>query len=223
MKKRIPAKSTRIWRVELYWEDVWELVSIFKNYCETVEISDDKAIYESLDEAAKKITSTITNLEIAGKNPNVNLSLKTNGSWLTQRFDKTEMTDKELDQLDLLFFRVKGFLDERGSKSYGIFGPAPTLLGIALIIVTAGSIFFRKPTGYGGIAFVVAWLLIVAWLMAARSFSTEIGTVSLKSKASVTSFWGRNKDAVKLLIIGAALGTCGTLLVEWLKAYLQKK
>jgi hypothetical protein len=98
MKRRIAAKNTRIPPVRFHFEDLSELVDIFKRYCETVEISDDKAIYESLSEAAKNAPSSITNLEIAGKNPAVILSLKSTGSWLAQRFEKPEMQDAELDR-----------------------------------------------------------------------------------------------------------------------------
>ena len=103
MRLKVTAKSTAISPVNLYWEDFSKLVALFRSYCETVEISDDKAIYESLDEAAGKTDAKITNIDIFGKNPNIRLSLKNTGCWPAQQFDKPEMPQTELDQLDLVY------------------------------------------------------------------------------------------------------------------------
>jgi len=76
MRKRIAAKNTRVPPVRFHLEDLTELVAVFTKYCESVEISDDKAIYDSLIEAAERVAHPVTNLEIAGKNPGIVLSLK---------------------------------------------------------------------------------------------------------------------------------------------------
>jgi hypothetical protein len=133
------------------------------------------------------------------------------------------MPEKDLDQLDLVFFRVKDFLDERRTTASHFFGPAATLSGLLAVGIAAEMVVRHSPPAYGMAALVTGWVLMIAWLAANRTFRTEIGTVSLKPKAAVTNFWGRNKDAVKILIIGTGLGTGGTLLVEWLKTFLQKR
>src|ERR1700722_7265398 len=112
MRRRIAPKNARIPAVNFHLEDLAALVAIFTRYCETVEISDDKAIYESLSEAAEKITSPTTNLEIAGTNPGIVLSLNNTGSWLKQRFETLVLDDAEIDRYDLAFSKIKSFLDE---------------------------------------------------------------------------------------------------------------
>lgn len=224
MKKRIAAKSTRIPPLKLYREDMTELVSILQGYCKTVEISDDKAIYESFTEACEKTPSPISNVEITGKEPNIKLSLQRTGSWLTQQFDKAEMDQKDLDQLDVVFYRVKDFLDARQrTASYYFGGPLITLSGLLIIVVVGITLSIKNPGGHGGLITFFGWVTAVGWLMMNRVFRTDIGMVSLKPKAEVTSFWTRNKDAVSLLIIGAGLGAAGTLLVEWLKTFFASK
>jgi hypothetical protein len=224
MRKRIAAKSTRIPPLRLHREDMSELVSLLQEYCKTVEISDDKAIYDSFTEACEKITSPISSVEITGKEPNIKLSLQKTGSWLTQQFDKPEMERKDLDQLDVLFLRVKDFLDaRRRTASYYFGGPVVTLSGLLVIVFAAIKLVMRDPAGRGGVVFFISWVIACAWLVTNRMLRTDIGVVSLKPKAEVTSFWSRNKDAVTLLIIGVALGSCGTLLVEWLKTFFASK
>jgi hypothetical protein len=224
MRKRIAAKSTRIPPVKLYREDIVELVALLQQYCKAVEISDDKCIYESLTEACEKTPSPISNVEIMGKTPNIKLSLQRTGSWLTQVFEKPEMEQKDLDQLDVVYYRVKDFLDaRRGTISHYFGGPVVTLSGLLIIAVVGITLSGKNPGGHGGLISFLAWVIALAWLVMNRTLRTDIGMVSLKPKAEVTSFWSRNKDAVNLVVIGAVLGAAGTLLVEWLKTFFVSK
>jgi hypothetical protein len=219
MKRMVPPKKTTIPPVSLYWEDLSALVSLFNEYCETVEISDDKAIYDSLNEAKENVGTKIRNFEIVGKIPNVRLSLVGTGSWLTQQFDRREMTQAELDRVDTLFYRVKEFLDQRQRKeSYYLGRPLVTLLGLVIIVWSFATIILRKLTSHTDAAFYVGWLVIIAWLSLTETYRTDIGVVSLKPKAEVTSFWERNRDAIKI----AVLSGIGATLLDLLKTYLPK-
>jgi hypothetical protein len=218
MRLKISAKSTAIAPVNLYGEDFAKLVALFNSYCETVEISDDKAIYQSLDEAAEKIDGKITNIEIVGKNPNISLSLKNNGSWLAQLFDKTEMPQTELDQLDLAYIRIKEFLDKRRIFRFELFSPFIIFCVGTVIIAIGTSVLVRGPAAYRGYVLVVGWVLITALAAANKTFSSDVGIVSLKPKASATTFWNRKKDDLMLglitAVLGAILGIIGTLAVQ---------
>ena len=206
MRLKVTAKSTAIGPVNLYWEDFAKLVALFKSYCETVEISDDKATYESLDEAAGKIDGKITNIDILGKNPNIRLTLKNTGSWLAQQFDKPGMPQSELDQLDLVYIRVKEFLDKRKLLRSDLFSPLSLLVVMITVIGVGATLLVRVAVVYRAYVLLVAWVVVAAWAAATKTFRNVIGTVSLKPKASVTTFWSRKKDDLIMLVIGLVLG-----------------
>jgi hypothetical protein len=220
MRRMIAPKKTTVPPVSLYWEDLTALLSLFNEYCESVEISDDKAIYDSLDEARQMMGTKTRNLEIVGRNPNVRLSLVGTGSWLTQQFDKREMMRAELDRVDTLFYRVKEFLEDRRRKgSVYLGGPFVTLLGLAIIVSAFATIILKNLTSHTGAALFVGWVVALAWLSLGQTYRRDIGVVSMKPKAEVTSFWGRNKDAIKILLLSGA----GTIIIELLKTYLPKR
>jgi hypothetical protein len=222
MKRLIPAKSTRIGPVNLYLEEVTELVAIFNGYCETVEISDDKAVYDSLDEAAQKINKKIIAFEIAGKNPDVKLSFKNNGSWLSQQFSKPQMEPAEIDRYDLVYSRVKDFVtDHISMRSFlnwaglglAIFGGLGFL---SLKILSSNS------KGLWPWIIPSAWIAFALYTSSNQTFQNRIGYVSLKPRAT-TSFWAKNADGVKMLAIGTLLGVAATLLAEWVKHSIWEK
>lgn len=223
MRKRIAAKNTRIFPVRFHLEDLTDLVALFKKYCESVEISDDKAIYDSLTEAAEKVVSPITNLEITGKNPGIVLSLKSTGSWLTQRFDKPVLQEGEDDKYDLAYAKIKEFLDDHRAGGIILSGWFPTTFVLGAIVIVAVGLGVQNLARYGDAAFIVGLILTVAWLSLLRTLYLDIGVVLLKPRGAVITFWGRNKDAVKMLIIGAVIGVVGTIITEWFKSYIKTK
>lgn len=205
MKKRIPAKTSKIEPVELHWEDVADLITLVRTYCETVEVSDDKAFYESIKEASEKAESPVTSLDIVGKNPIVKVSFKKSGSWLSQQFDKAEMPQQELDKIDLVYFRVKEFLGERRTAASGFLGPLPTLILVGVWALVVWQVFADKGESAGNLAIFAGFIFIFIWLMVAQKYINGMGSISLKPKASASNFWKRNKDKIWLLLLGGAI------------------
>jgi hypothetical protein len=75
MRPKTHGKLKTLPSVKLFREDLEELLSLFRAYCETVTISDADSEYESLDELKLHVGSRVRNIEFAGTKPNITLTL----------------------------------------------------------------------------------------------------------------------------------------------------
>jgi hypothetical protein len=223
VRKLVSAKSQKILPVKLYREELQELSGIFGRYCESYKISDDDFVYDSLDEMGKSAKAAISKLEIVGINPTVKLTLSRNGSWLQQINDKSEMSPDEIDKRDLVFSRVKDFLNEHKTSTALFLHPgAVVLYGFMMVILSlVGISVWRPKSGYPFL--LIPLIVFVTSILQAfgSTVRNNIGHVTVKPRPEATSFFKRKKDELLMLVIGTVLGgifgAVVTLIVEHFK------
>ena len=109
------ALSARLGPLKMYREDVEELVSIFKNACKLVTISDHKNRYKNLDVMQLNVQSPLKEFTIQGEDPDVTFvfnrtEVVTGTSAPEQRVFNDLRQDFSSDAADALFYKAKDFL-----------------------------------------------------------------------------------------------------------------
>jgi len=107
--------TARLGRLNMYREDLDELVALFQRKCTNVIISDQQYRYESLDEMKGRVGSKVKDLEIHGENPGLHFLLNQSepvpGSRTGEKTTFTELrTEQVTDEAEALFFKVREFL-----------------------------------------------------------------------------------------------------------------
>src|ERR1035437_1139198 len=108
-------KTARLRKLEMYREDLDQFVGFFQSSCANVTISDSKNRYDSLDEMQLHSGSKIKDLDIRGDTPAVHFQLNQNEvvrGTPTPAINELR-TEEITDEADLLFLKIKEFLQER--------------------------------------------------------------------------------------------------------------
>jgi hypothetical protein len=217
MKPKTHGKLETIPAVKLYREDLDEILFLFHVYCETVTISDANSEYESLDELRQHVGSRVRNIELAGAKPNITLTLMSKGSMLRHLAEGVVLTPEETDKADLLISRAKEFLLKRKRLIARIL--TTPFISIACCAVFGIGLFlaWRYPM-LGRDLFVLVVLLGVPPILGigVATLNGAFRYVTLDSRTTASSFWKRNRDQIKMLLIGGVVGSGFTMLVQWL-------
>jgi hypothetical protein len=206
-------KTARLRPLELYREDLDELVALFESECAGVTISDSKYRYESLDEMRVSAGPVIRDLDIRSDTPALHFLLNRKeavpGSNTPAIFNELR-TEEITDAADALFFKVREFLFSR-QKPIARWPFALIAAGalIATIVLTV-----RDPRPK-----IVPWsallwtVVMLASGIAAFKFSNQI---VLMRRSESKSFWARNKEQFATHTITAAISAILGGVVGWL-------
>lgn len=159
-------------------------------------------------------------LQISGTNPRIRLRFANASLWIYRDVEDREMSQVELDKADLLYLRVKEFVDEhRTWRSRAI----PWLI---LLLPAVFGADLATPVGNGRemtVTVTVSSVLILAVGLMVTRARIGNGYVTLESKTTATTFWQRKKDDIILqigiLVVGAVLGVIGTLIAQHFAKY----
>jgi hypothetical protein len=197
-------KTARLRRLEMYREDMDAFVAFFQNNCTGVTISDGKSRYESLNEMKDHGGSVVKNLDIRGENPSVHFLLNrtevVQGTPTPSIFNELR-TEEISDGADLLFLRIKEFLEEHQRPTFRSTFLVPMI--VSFVCLCALAFHQREVT--------VPWLLGVfacAGILVPSIIGSfwSVNRITLEKRSLTLTFWKRNKDDIWLRIIQAFAG-----------------
>ena len=98
--------------LKLYREELEEVFELVKNTCTSVEVSDEKRVYDSLEELGDRVGKKLRDLQIRGHDPyiTVQLGAETLKWGLRKDYNRIFTTDGE--KAETLFFKVRDLLSK---------------------------------------------------------------------------------------------------------------
>jgi hypothetical protein len=217
VKKRIALKREQLQSVNLYGEELGELCALFREYCEAFTVADEHFIYETFDEFKNNARGRIKTLEVEGINPPIKVSFDRGGSWITHLASKATVTQEDLDKADLLYLRAHDFL--KGHRT----GRAKALHGFVICVLVlgiAGGAFLvsntQRFTPYSSSIIFFGLVSAVGMLILCMTLKHSSGYMTTDARSSVSSFWTRNADKIKMLVVGTIIGVMGTVASQYL-------
>jgi hypothetical protein len=215
-------KSTRLRRLEMYREDLDELVALFRDNCKLVTVSDDKFQYDSLGEMQKRTGNKVKHLDIRGVEPAVHFTLNREEATQTG-FPPTQgkttfneiRTEEIDDKADALYYRIRDFLETKQRPNYS----RPGLLFVSILAFAFSIVWFVAANAIGAPGFsrtqggIDASLFVLSFVLFFFSASLN-NLIYLTTRAESPSFWQRNQDdilskgivALSSTLMGAILG-----------------
>ena len=215
-------KTARLRKLEMYREDLDEFVGFFQSSCASVTISDSKNRYDSLDEMQLHSGSKIKDLDIRGDNPAVHFLLNrkevVQGSSAPAIINELR-TEEITDEADLLFLKIKEFLQERQRGQ----------VRASLLVVAALSCigFFVSVLHhlYQPLPQKAPFGVLISLPLMVVSFAGSIAIdnrITLEKRANSPSFWVRNReDFAKQAVIAGISALMGGF-VGWLIGHFHK-
>jgi hypothetical protein len=217
MNRKVEFKEGRLNGVNLYGEDLRELLALFQKYCETFTISDERFMYDTFDEFKISVHGRVRELELEGTNPSIKVSIKGGGCWIKHLIRKLTITERDLDKADLLYLRAREFLvNHRTLRARALNGFVVSVLTFGVLAIAM--LIARSPrfANHSDLIRFSGFFGALAIFILSRVVKHSNGYVTLDAKSTVSSFWTRNADKIKMLIIGAAIGIVGTVVAQYL-------
>lgn len=195
MKQIASNRSVQPPSVNLYRDDLEEIIDIISGSCENIRIDDGKYIYDSLDELSKAKGSRVRVINIRGTNPLIILSLN--------RFNNGQIFFYGSDSGLAVFHKIQGILNKRKSLLAKIFD---IKICFVLFIIYFIMMISKDITGLTLwkpllIFFILFSSFILSFLMQVGLFSS----INLSLRHETTTFWSRNAERIFSGIIGAFL------------------
>jgi hypothetical protein len=207
--------------VKLNREEIEEILTLFTNACRTVELSDEKHVYDSLDEMDNRLGKTLSHLVVTGDTPYMVLTLGTEKLMGWVRQDENRLYAEQNVNAEAPFLRVRDMVLQRQRKflrfvfSYLFF--FCLIAGDSVFSWLKHSYFHLSPTT-NEIAGRIDTILFTGYVLTwAYFYSRGMSRLSLAPRSRRQSFWERNNDNLAMILIGAVIGIFGTLVGEWLK------
>jgi hypothetical protein len=212
-------KTARLRKLEMYREDLDQFVGFFQSSCGSVTISDSKNRYNSLDEMQSHSGSKIKDLDIRGDNPAVHFLL--NQKEVVQGTPAPAIlnelrTEEITDEADLLFLKIKEFLQERQRPQ--VRAPLLVVAVLSFIGFFAGVLHHSlSQKAYFG-ALICLPLMVVS-LAGATAIDNRI---TLEKRANSPSFWVRNREDFAKQAVTAGISALMGGFVGWLIGHFHK-
>jgi hypothetical protein len=206
-------KTARLRYLELYREDLDELIALFKSCCATVAISDSKFRYDSLDEMMSSNGPVVRDLDIRSDSPALHFLLNRKeviaGSTAPAIFNELR-TEELTDAADVLFLKVREFLLSH-QKPIARW-PFALIAGFALVAAIVLTVRDPRPQVVPWSALLCAFVMLASGVGALK-FNNQI---VLMKRSESKSFWARNKEQFATHTITAAIGAILGAVVGWL-------
>ncbi len=205
--------SETIKGVQLFRDDIEEIMNRCVEKSIELKLSDSKYSYESLDEIPKYRGNFLSQLDIDGK------STKMQYTYIGISFEKAKarLFLRGSTELYSLGYELKDFLQKRIPWHYKVFNP-PIWFCLSWF---AGSEFFflnyqkEKTTtlSYQWLGWVsIALLILCLTSLLNRHFNFKINL----SRKHETGFLKRNGEKILLIAISSIIGSFITLLIQWI-------
>jgi general stress protein CsbA len=188
-KKKSPTQLASWFSVNLYRDDLEEIIEKLTETCKEVIIEDNEYRYDSLDDLFTKRGPNPKQLSINSREPYVIFNVKIKPRWTSLG------TSGEGDNL-VPYFYIKQLLEskKRSGLEFLLTGPQSTLfflLIIGLVFIPA-SIRAVIP-GWIKWTYIISLMVVSVTLGQLYNFGA-FTKLSLKRKHEEPSFWARNKD-----------------------------
>ena len=214
-------KTARLRRLKMYREDLDELVALFQKNCTNVTVSDNKNLYDSLDEMKATIGPKVKNLDIRGESPSVHFLLSqkevVQGTSTPAVFN--ELRSEEIsDEADNLFLKIKDCLQqfERPNVRWPLLVLAFTVLAGAFL-----SIARRTPPPAVGLTWTELICAVAAPLIFVRAIKVD-NLIVLDRRVDSPSFLARNKDAFATHAVTATISALIGAIIGWFFGHFLK-
>lgn len=190
-KKKAPTQLASWFSVNLYRDDLEEIVEKLTETCKQVIIEDNEYKYDSLDDLYKKRGPNPKQLSINSREPYVIFNVRIKPRWTSLG------TSGEGDNL-VPYFYIKQLLEskKRGGLEFLLTGPQSMLFYLLLIglILIPRSIRSVVPN-WAQWTYIASVLVVSVTLGRLYNFGA-FTKMSLKRKHEELSFWDRNKDDI---------------------------
>lgn len=225
MKPIRAPRAARFRSLELYREDLDQLVAFFQKSCAAVTISDNTNSYESLDEMKTIVGSEIKVLNITSETPRVHFSLNRReyppGSATPLIFNLLG-TEEITDDAERLFLRVKEFLDEHqrpGNTRFVVL--AFVGLGLACLLTAHAVVIALSGRGFHVTPAIVA-CMIFAVLFVILGVANSLNRLTLETRLNSPSLFRKYREEfAKHTIMALISGVIG-LIFGWLLGHFLK-
>lgn len=208
MKKVIDSYGERIKPVELYLDDIKELVEIFYEISSEVRIEANSYEFEGVQELKKLNKETIDNLTISIHDPYVHLGIDNSSQvWL--------YIDKDVPMQRGIFEKLKKKLQEKTRKKnryiLSPFLPMTIAYASFFYLIT----YIKKPIDYLFIITVLALISSSYWTYSSiNKLSHTMSIIHLENKIDSPNFWKRNKDQIVVAIVSSTIGAIAGFLLS---------
>jgi hypothetical protein len=215
-------KTARLRKLEMYREDLDEFVGFFQSSCDSVRISDSKNRYVSLDEMQLHSGSKIKDLDIRGDSPAVHFLLNRNevvqGSSAPAIINELR-TEEITDEADLLFLKIKEFLEERQRPKVRVPFLVIGVLSCAGLLASALSHLYHPLSQKASFGMLISVLLFIVSIPGATAIDNRI---TLEKRANSPSFWVRNREDFAKQAVTAGISALMGGFVGWLIGHFHK-
>ena len=212
----VPTTSTKlqIFRsLELFREDLQEIIDLFTANGGTVTLSDGDQTYPSFDEMGTIKGAELAHLVLQNDSVGIKLELqnKNRGLALT--------TVQTTDKAELTFYRTREFLLNKSRPAYFWADLLPPLSMSVLMACIAFYIRNRNTpiTAGSGILLILTLCAGIVLFNSSKISAKASLFVTLKRRHEYPPFIKRNRDNLILMVISLLLGIGGTLLVQYLR------
>jgi len=220
VKAKPESHFRRFGPIKLHREEIEEIIAVFTNACGTVELSDEKHVYDSLDEMDNRLGKTFSRLVITGSSPYMSLALGTKKLTWWVRQDDDHLYAEEGEKAAAPFLRVQDMVLQHESVLRFFFNYAFFVCIFALdwALPWVRHSYFHLSAATNEIAWRAQMILFGGYFLAWTYFINRgISRLSLTPRSKRQSFWERNGDNLAMILLGAVIGIIGTLAAEGLK------
>ena len=230
MKAKTRVKEEILPAVRLFRNNLDDLTKLFNEHASDITISDNQYFYNDLAEMRKKIGPRLRQLQIGSSNPTATLSFVPSSGIKLNVTTSGDDDSQENKNANLLFLRVKDYLDGRRT-SYARF-VSDTLVGVivAIAVVAMGLSLLTSPhvgdkytldNRHAALFSVgLIWSIIMVVLGNKKSIQYFL---YYGDPTELTSFWKRKKDDLILVVIGVVLGSLSTEILQLVVSHFSKK
>jgi hypothetical protein len=209
VRKKTGYRTQLFGPLKLYREEIEELVTLFKNSCERVELADEKYVYDSLEEMGNRLGKNIVSLAISGVRPYASVEVGAKKVIKWGRRDQNYIYADEEDKAQILFLKARDILlDHKRWILPRIFNwPIWYLVTVINYAFALPPLFHRHLFPSPGVILrgsVFGSVLTYYCFFGYFQFFRGMSYLSLESRTKQQSFLARNRDAILLLLLGAA-------------------
>jgi hypothetical protein len=187
-KKKSPTQLASWFSVNLYRDDLEEIIEKLTENCKQVIIEDNEYRYGSLDELFQKRGPKPKQLSINSREPYVIFNVRIKPRWTSLG------TSGDGDNLAPYFY-LKQLLESKKRNALGLLVSGPqSLLYVLVLVAWVVLLHFAKATPrWFGWVFISVMIIISVILGRLYEFGA-FTKLNLKKKHELPSFWDRNKD-----------------------------
>jgi hypothetical protein len=220
VKPKTESRSHYFKPLDLNLEDIEEIVAIISETCRDVQVSDDKNVYDSLEEMGNRLGKRVHLIHIEAVDPYISITLGTKRLMRWVRTDNNSLYVANSEKGHALFFRVRDIIAQHQRLLVRFFNYPVFMF---LLTVDICFTWFRRTQ----LRLSPITITTISWVddIVVYGYVSIFFYFYLRGKSRLSlipydkreSFWERNLDSFSKILFGAVIGILGTLVTEWLK------